>query len=267
MHRRTRHADVTAIELFTRRSRAIGYTVHVYVVRGALVDTGFPAVEGEVGRLVDELRPRGAFVTHAHEDHSGNVELLARRGLPLAMGDETEARVRAAGRIPFYRRFTWESMRPLRAPVTPFVPDDLRLLAAPGHSTDHMVVWDATTRTLFSGDLFLGVKVRVMHPSEDPYRIMESLRMAMALEPERMFCAHRGPVPTPLAALRARHDWLQATVGEIERHIAAGEARDDAIARAVLGPETFTGWFSRGEYAHRNIVASVRRLSRGRSSP
>ena len=259
MHRRTPHADVTAVELFTRRSRLASYSVHVYVVRGALVDTGFHAVRRDVGRLVDEVAPRGAFVTHWHEDHAGNVELLARRGVPLALSAATEAQVRRVAPIAVYRRFTWESMPALRAAVTPFAPEDLQLLPAPGHSPDHHVVWDPATRTLFSGDLFLGVKVRVMHPSEDPYAIMASLRAAAALEPARMFCAHRGAVATPVQALLARAEWLATTVGEIERRIAAGTTDDAAIARAVLGREGFTGWISRGEYAHRNIVAAVRR--------
>ena len=256
---RSTHDDVTAFELTTRRTRLISYSVYAYLVRGALVDTGFHAVRRDVARLVDELRPRGALVTHYHEDHAGNVELLARRGVPLAMGALTEERVRRAEPIALYRRFTWESMPPLRAPVTAFAPDDLQLLPAPGHSADHHVVWDPATRTLFSGDLFLGVRVRVMHPSEDPYAIMASLRAAAALEPARMFCAHRGPVATPVRALLARAEWLATTVGEIERRIAGGIEDDRAIARAVLGREPLTGIVSRGEYAHVNIVRSVRR--------
>jgi glyoxylase-like metal-dependent hydrolase (beta-lactamase superfamily II) len=257
MIRRTQHADVTAYELFTRRSEVAAYSVHVYLVRGALVDTGFHAARRDVARLVDERRPRGAFVTHWHEDHSGNVELLARRGVPLAIPAATEPIVRAPAPLAVYRRFTWGSMPALRAAVTPFAPDDLAFLPAPGHSPDHHVVWDASTRTLFSADLYLGVRVRVMHPSEDPYAIMASLRAAAALEPERMFCAHRGAVATPARALTARAEWLAQTVGEIERRIAAGTA-DATIARAVLGPETFTGWISGGEYAHVNIVRAVR---------
>jgi glyoxylase-like metal-dependent hydrolase (beta-lactamase superfamily II) len=172
--------------------------------------------------------------------------------------------VRDVAPIALYRRWTWESMPPLRSAVTPFAPADLALLPAPGHSSDHHVVWDATTRTLFAGDLYLGVKVRVTHPSEDPYRIVESLRAAIALEPARMFCAHRGLVERPVEQLRAKAEWMTETVGEIERRIAAGTADDATIAREVLGRETFTGWISRGEYAHANIVAAVRRRSDSR---
>ena len=259
MHHRTRHADVTAFELLTRRTQLARYSVHVFVVRGAMIDTGFHAARGDVARLADELRPRGALVTHWHEDHAGNVELLARRGIPLGLSDATEARVRTVAPIALYRRWTWASMPPLQTGFTRFAPGDLALVPAPGHSDDHHVVWDASTRTLFAGDLYLGVKVRVTHPSEDPYRIIDSLRMAIALEPARMFCAHRGLVDRPVEQLRAKAEWMAGMVGEIERRIAAGAEDDAAIARAVLGREGFTGWISRGEYAHVNIVAAVRR--------
>lgn len=259
MHRRTEHGDVTAFELFTRRTQVARYSVHVFVVRGAMVDTGFHGARRDIMRLVDELGPRGAFVTHWHEDHAGNVELLARKGVPLALGDETAARVRDVAPIALYRRWTWSSMPPLRTRHAAFAPDDLALLPAPGHSADHHVVWDTSTRTLFAGDLYLGVKVRVTHPSEDPYRLVDSLRAAVALAPARLFCAHRGLVERPVEQLRAKAEWITETVGEIERRVARGDADDRAIARELLGRETFTGWISRGEYAHVNIVAAVRR--------
>lgn len=265
MHRRTRHDDVTAVELYTARTRLVQYSVHVFLVRGAMIDTGFHAARRDVARLVDEARPRGALVTHWHEDHSGNAELLARRGVPLAMADETRARIADVDPLALYRRFTWASMPSLRAPVTPYVPDDLALLPMPGHSSDHHVVWDASTRTLFSGDLYLGVRVKVMHTSEDPYAIMASLRRAIALEPARMFCAHRGPVATPVRALGLRLAWLEETVGRIEQRISAGDD-DAAIARRVLGRESLTGYMSNGEYAHVNIVKAVRRGRAGSAS-
>ena len=81
MVRLERHGDVTRVHLASRRSRLIGYSASAYLVRGVLVDTGFHAVRRDVSRLVDEMRPRGAVVTHEHEDHAGNVELLARRGV------------------------------------------------------------------------------------------------------------------------------------------------------------------------------------------
>lgn len=255
--------DVLRAELSSRPGRWVGYTVSVYVYRGVLIDTGFHAVRRSVARLLDEVRPRGAFVTHQHEDHAGNVELLARRGIPLAMSAATEAAVRRVAPIGLYRRVVWQPMPALASAIVPFAPEELRLVETPGHSPDHHVVWDESTRTLFSGDLYLGVKVRIMHSAEDPWRIVESLRAAAALEPARMFCAHRGPVADPVAMLRAKAEWLEETIGEIERRVDAGWEDDARIARAVLGREDLTGLVSQGEYSRRNVVRAVRRGRKG----
>jgi hypothetical protein len=120
------------------------------------------------------------------------------------------------------------------------------------------VVFDPDTATLFSGDLWLGVKVRVVGASENPYAIMASLERAIALQPRRMFDAHRGLVDRPVKALEAKRTWLQDTVGEIERRLLAGES-ERSIVRSVLGGEERTAFVSQGEYSRRNLVRAVAR--------
>jgi glyoxylase-like metal-dependent hydrolase (beta-lactamase superfamily II) len=204
MIRIEKHGDVARLDMSHRRSRLINYSVSAYLVRGVLVDCGFPALHTEFARLLNDERLRGVIITHRHEDHAGNVELVASRGIPIAASPATLASLRAPGKIGFYRRFTWGSMPPLRSPVTPLFVDDLEMLHAPGHSSDHHVVWDSATGTLFASDLFLGVKVRVAHESEDPRRLIESLRLVARLGPERLFDGHRGLVPRPRDALEAK---------------------------------------------------------------
>jgi hypothetical protein len=110
---------------------------------------------------------------------------------------------------------------------------------------------------LFTGDLWLGVKSRLMHASEDPYGLIESLRRVLALRPVRLFDAHRGPIANAVTALEARIDWLTETLGEIDRRIARGWT-DRAIVREVLGGEEAVALFSAGEYSRRNLVRAVR---------
>jgi glyoxylase-like metal-dependent hydrolase (beta-lactamase superfamily II) len=253
------HDDVTRVILSSRASRLVGFGVSAYLVRGVLVDTGFPGAAAELLAWVQSLgaRLRGAVLTHKHEDHAGNVEALARRGVPLAMSDATRAAVRVPQRIGFYRRFTWRAMTPLVTTPVPLALAPLELVPTPGHSSDHHAVWDPGTRTLFGGDLFLGVKVRIAHPGEDPRRLARSLRAAAALEPRRLFDAHRGPVPAPAAALRAKADWLDETLAAVDRLLDAGWS-DAAIRQAVLGREELAGWFSRGDYSRLNFVRAAR---------
>jgi glyoxylase-like metal-dependent hydrolase (beta-lactamase superfamily II) len=249
--------DVLPIWFSTARSRLAGYGVYVFLARGVMIDTGFHAVRRAVGRLIDERRPGGIVLTHQHEDHAGNIELVARQGFPIMVARDTLIAISTPGPIGAYRRFVWSPMPALRSPVSPFVAEGLALLHTPGHSPDHHVVWDADRETLFAGDLFLAVKVRVARPGEDPRALVGSLRRAAALRPRRMFDAHRGKVPSPVTSLEAKAAWLEETIGEIDRGIAAGRS-DEAIRDTVLGREPLVTLVSRGDLSKLNLVHAVR---------
>ncbi|MDQ6831555.1 MAG: MBL fold metallo-hydrolase [Gemmatimonadota bacterium] len=251
------HGDVTRVLMSSRASRAIGYSVSAYLTRDVIIDTGFPSVRHELCAVVERTRPRGAVVTHYHEDHGGNVGELARRGLPIAVADATLAALRAGRRIGLYRQVIWGPIEPLASAIEPFVPTGLELLHTPGHSADHHVVWDAERETLYSGDLFLGVKVRVAHTGEQPRQLAASVRAAAALRPRRMFDAHRGLVADPVSSLQAKADWLEETIAAIDKRIAEGWS-DRAVTRDVLGREDMANYISKGGLSRINFVRGVR---------
>ena len=250
--------DVELIRLKSWRSAAMGYSVCVFLARDQLIDTGFPGARRTLARLLDERRPRGIVVTHQHEDHAGNVALAAERGVPIAMARSTDAALRAGeADVGLYRRACWGTMAPLRSAIEPHEPVGLELIETPGHSPDHHVVWDAERRILFGGDLFLGVKVRVARPMEDPRALARSARRAAALRPRLLYDAHRGLVPNGADALAAKAAWLEETIGAIDEHIARGW-NDRAIVRAVLGREDIVALVSRGDLSRLNFVRAVR---------
>jgi glyoxylase-like metal-dependent hydrolase (beta-lactamase superfamily II) len=251
-------ADVTRLRFTGWRSRSSGYEVSAYLVRGTLVDTGCACLGAALEQWLAVTPLAGAIVTHYHEDHAGNVERVASRGVPLWLAEPTRRNLAAPGPVRLYRRFTWGAPPPLRTPVRPYLPDDLEVIPTPGHSEDHHVVFDPATGTLFGGDLYLGVKVRVAHPGEDPRRHVASLRQVLARSPARLFDAHRGLVPDPTRALVAKIAWMEDTVGAIDRLVARGWG-DRAIQREVLGPEELLGYLSGGEYSRLNLVRAVRR--------
>lgn len=257
-----RYGDVQRIRMWSAGSRAAGLDVSAYVIRGIMIDSGFPHARRALLSAVRELRVSGVAVTHWHEDHAGNVASLASLGLPILVRPDTEATLRERPAIALYRHVIWGRPPRLDSPIVSLAPPALRGVHTPGHSSDHQVIWDDETGTVFSGDLWLGVHSRAVHASEDPYAIVESLRRIRAMAPARMFDAHRGLVANPADALDARIDWLGATLMAIEARIAAGWS-DREIVRRVLGGEERSGILSGGDYARRNLVRAVRaRLER-----
>ena len=147
----------------------------------------------------------------------------------------------------------------LRSPLAGFDLAPLELVNTPGHSADHVAVWDTKRRILVSGDLFLGVKVRVAHEEdESPRALVESLRRAAALEPRLLLDAHRGPVRNAAAQLRAKADWNEEQIGEIERLAANGASERESVKR-LFGGESVVGWVSGLEYSRRGFVRAVLR--------
>jgi ribonuclease/clavin/mitogillin len=249
---------VVRLALSGWRGRAAGYVVSAYVIDGVLIDTGFPAVADEVSGAVAALVPRGAIVTHWHEDHAGNVAALAEAGLPIHMHARGEAALRSLEPIRLYRRLTWGRNRRLAVPLRDFDVSPLQIIATPGHTEDHIAIWHPERRIVATGDLFIGVKVRVAHEDESPRNLLASLRTVMALEPRLLLDAHRGAVRNPLPLLGAKIDWLEELIGVITALAETGLSERD-IQRRVLGRETVVGWVSRGEYSKRALVRSVLR--------
>ena len=247
---------VTRLRLSTWRGRVVGYDVSAYLLHGVLVDTGFAHAGGELLAALDGLKPRAAIVTHWHEDHAGNVEALARRGMPLRMHVTCEATLRARPSIGAYRHLVWGQPPRLVSPRRDADVAPLEVLSLPGHTADHLAVWDAERRILVSGDLFLGVKVRVAHRHERPRALLASLRTAAALEPRLLLDAHRGPLTDPANALRAKAAWLEETIERVSERAARGD-RPRAIARRVLGRESAIGYVSAGEYSKIAFVRAV----------
>jgi glyoxylase-like metal-dependent hydrolase (beta-lactamase superfamily II) len=252
-----RFDDVERLRLASWGSRIAGMDVSAYLVRGVLVDSGFPHARRFLVQLLDERSLIGAMLTHYHEDHAGNAELIASRGIPVAMHALTRERLRDPAAIRVYRRVVWGTPIPLTSPTHDF-PNDVSLafVHTPGHSDDHQIVWDAERRTVFSGDLWLGIRANVMHESENPLRILESLRSVLALNPERMFDAHRGPVREPVAALSAKIGYMEDTIAAIAAQHAAGWS-DRAILRSLLGGDAPVAIASGGEYSRLNFVRAV----------
>jgi len=250
--------DVTRWRMQSVAGRAAHITVSAYIYHGVMIDTGFARAHRPFADALSSAAIRGAVVTHWHEDHAGNAAVLVGRGVPILLARKTEAILRTRPEIPLYRRLVWGRPPALAREVVPFNSDEFECVHTPGHSEDHQVVWFPETRTLFSGDLWLGIRSRVFHRSEDPYRIVESLRRVAMLEPARMFDAHRGLVTRPAESLLARADWLSQTLHEIEQQLA--ERREtNQIVESLLGGEELAGIVSRGEYSRRNLVLAVQR--------
>lgn len=247
---------------FFRMARTIGgvgfYWTGVYFVDGLLIDSGPPNMRAEAERLFGELRVQACATTHHHEDHSGNNNLLIERFgvVPLAHPLCIERLAKPAP-LHFYRKFAWGSPQPSTAQPAGDTIETERftfdVIHTPGHAEDHVVLYEATRGWLFSGDLYLGSRLKMLRSDEDVFALMDSLRRVIALEPQVLFCQHRGRLERPVPLLQRKLDSLLHMQDTIERLHAQGLSHDD-IARALPGRDLLWRIGTRGHFSKRNFV-------------
>lgn len=160
------------------------------------------------------LRIAAIAVTHGHPDHAPAAAALAQRtGAPVYVHPFSE--------VPHDRTFELEG--DVRVGDTAF-----HVIDAPGHTFEHVVIYDPRERALFTGDVILGEGTVVIAPpggAMRPYqRTLARLRDEFP-DAQRIYGGH-GPV-------------VEDARGKIEEYIAHRIAREREVLAALEGgPKT-----------------------------
>jgi len=150
----------------------------------------------EAALAIEPVPLTSVIVTHAHSDHIQGVGTLAARWpnarfskMPWAGRDDK-----------FYRHF-----QPLAdGDVIEAGDSTLEVVATPGHAPDHIVLWHAGERTVFSADLLVqgGTVVIPATRGGDLSRYLASLERVLALDPLRALPAHGPVIDRPVELIR-----------------------------------------------------------------
>lgn len=260
-------AEVT----FFRMSRSVLgrslYWTGCYLVDGLLVDCGPPALARELCAALEERALDGVVITHHHEDHMGGAALLQeRRGLRPLVHPAGQPALAQGFEIELYRRVVWGRPRPVACEPLAAEVRTRRLrfevLHTPGHSPDHVCLFEPSRGWLFAGDLFLAERLRYLRRDEDLDQLIASLRRVAALPVRDVFCAHRGLVRGGKDALARKAENLEA-LRERARELLRQGLGEREVTRRVAGKEGLTTWLSAGHFSARNFVRAVARSSPG----
>ena len=193
-----------------------------------LLDPG-PAAAAHRERLEAWLEEGPAVeavcLTHAHPDHAGAAEAVARDlDVPLTASSRTLDRLGATGRE------VGEG-------------DELELgggsllaIETPGHAPDHLAWLWLPTRAVFTGDLVLGAgSALVGHPEGHVASYLASLRRLMAVVPSRLYPGHGEPVDDAVERLREYAEHRRERGEQIRRAVSEGARSVSEIRRRVYG--------------------------------
>jgi glyoxylase-like metal-dependent hydrolase (beta-lactamase superfamily II) len=250
---------------FTMARRLLGrelYRASCYLVDGILVDTGMAHTSSELlARLAG--RPLRLIVnTHAHEDHiAGNAALQRQRQVPILAHPLALAVIAEPERLRLrpYQRLLFGSPEGSRAGAVPdriaWSEGEFQVLPTPGHSRDHVALFEPRRGWLFAGDAYLGGRERVLRSDYDAWEMVFTYQRLLRLPLRVLFTGTGQVVRNPVERIERKLEHLRDLARRVWALHDAGLGEQE-VARRLLGGDLLVRLLTSGHFSARHLVRS-----------
>jgi len=243
-------------------------TVYCYLIDGVLIDTAQKNMRRHVLSAISENRIDRILLTHHHEDHSGNAAKISEaRNVAVYGHPLTRNKMSRGFRILPYQRVIWGrssvvDVNPLpeRIETDRFV---LRPVHTPGHSKDHTVYLEEENGWLFSGDLYLGEKIKFFRSDERFKEQIDSLKRILCYDFDALFCAHRPSLRKGKEKLEKKLAFLEDFYGRVGTFLGKGFSEEAIVRRMDTKQDRKIRWMTMGNACMENMIRSAVRAASG----
>jgi glyoxylase-like metal-dependent hydrolase (beta-lactamase superfamily II) len=220
----------------------------------------------EMKSFVTAHRIERLLLTHHHEDHSGNAAMIAKSCGALVLGHPLTARKMGHIRpILPYQHLVWGQSREVAVSPLPEVVAsdgfDLLPIHTPGHSNDHTVYLEGQHGWLFSGDLYLGDRIKFFRSDEKIDQQIQSLRTVLQHDFEALFCAHHPVLKKGRDRLCRKLTYLEEIVGAVGALLTRGLSEKEIIRRMDHRRDRFIKFVTMGNVSFANMIRSAIRAN------
>jgi glyoxylase-like metal-dependent hydrolase (beta-lactamase superfamily II) len=262
----TSYEPVTRLDLARTLAGRGRYWTTAYLVDGLLVDSGCAYSALELMTYLHD-KPLARLVnTHTHEDHIGangplqrernGLEILAH---PLSLPVLESPRVRQP--LQPYRRLLWGWPEPSKGKqlsdeeMIRTANFNFQVIYTPGHSPDHICLYEPERGWLFSGDLFVGGRDRALSADSDIWGVIGSLKKIVELPLSKLFPGSAHVRENPRDELMEKIAYLE----EIGAHVLDLHSKGlgvNTITKTLFGGPMFIEVFTLGHFSRVNLVRS-----------
>lgn len=240
--------------------QAVKLNVFSYIVDGVCIDTGARSLSKLFVPFYDEQMFDQVVLTHYHEDHSGNAAYLQKKGIPIYMNETMLESCTKKADYPLYRKLFWGARKPFLAQPLQSTFESRQAtwdaIETPGHAMDHVSLLNRETGQLFTGDLYVSSRTKVVLKEESIPMIIASLNKVLSYDFEDVFCSHAGLLKNGRQALLAKRNYLV----ELEEKV-VGFAKQGYIPSEIqemLFPKKYPiTRISGGEWNSAHIITSI----------
>ncbi len=236
--------------------------VFLYHVDGILIDTGPSKLSKKIKPFILRYPPKEVVITHIHEDHCGMAYWINETipEIPIYVHPESMEKTPKPAKLPLYRHLFWGPRKPFKAkPYPENIETDhynFKVIYTNGHSSDHVVLYEKERGWLFTGDLFITPKPKVLFCEEDAKKTLTALSKILKLDISELFCAHSGHHKKGYEMLKKKKDYLESLYQEISDLKLQGYSLEE-VHRRLFPKSSLITYISRGEWSSFNLVKSL----------
>ncbi|MGR3809139.1 MBL fold metallo-hydrolase [Jiulongibacter sp. NS-SX5] len=236
---------------------------HIYFIDGLLIDTGQHTMQKEILATTQNLDIKQIFITHHHEDHSGNIKALQKQhNCPVYASPACCMQMQNPPPLSFAQKITWGNrppsfdLKPIEG-VLNTTNYNFQLIPIPGHASDMFALYEPTKKWLFSADLFLGVRIQYFLYSESMLQQIESIKRVLELDFAQLFCSHNPQLTAGREKLEAKLAFLSDFYESVEHYHAKGFDTKEIFKAMKLKENRFFVLISGGDLSKMNMVRSA----------
>ncbi|MGB0523571.1 MAG: MBL fold metallo-hydrolase [Flammeovirgaceae bacterium] len=237
---------------------------HIYFVDGLLLDTGHSNMKQAVLAHIQPLPVEQIFLTHHHEDHTGNLQALqAYFSCKSFASTRCVELMRKPPKISFAQKLTWGDRPPnfnITAYTNPYFDTEhyrFEIVSIPGHAEDMVCLYEANQGWLFSADLWVNHYIRFFMRPESMKQQINSMKRVVKLDFEVLLCSHNPQFSDGKKKLQRKIQFMEDFYGQVAQFYHQGLSTS-AIVKAMNLKESWPiRIMSGGELSTLNMVKSV----------
>ena len=216
--------------------------VYAYHIGDAIFDTGCANAKDELKTYLSKSTISDVYVTHAHEDHVGNVDLFAENSRIYAWKSGINL-LKEPIEIGEFFQYVWG--QPIAVEEVFSLPDSFQIghdyrfevVEVPGHMKDMVAFFEPDRRWLFSADAVpLPTRKYIAMPEENVPRMIATMEHIQTLGVEILFDSHRGPIESPHDHIQNRIDYLKQTQQKVKEMHGEGLSYSEMMKQLELEP-------------------------------
>ena len=235
----------------------------VYFIDGLLIDCGSPRMRKSLDPILAGHPIDQVAISHYHEQHSGNADYLNEKGwTPFLSAKGMEILKNGFPPQLAYRRFMYGEPQKARFQEAPEVIRtshfSFKVIPTPGHSPDHVCLYEPNEGWLFAGDLYFGSLFKYIKREENIYDLIRSYEVIKDLPISVMYCSHIGSITDPKYLLENK--WFTLTsLRDAVTNLKNRGMSYSKIKKAIQFKEGWRYFVTQGDKAKANFILSILR--------